>query len=194
MIDTARDGVAATIDISLTPAAREGAMPDGLTVSPDGKTLYVALGGENALAVVDVAQRRVKGFIPTAWYPVDVDIDRHGRRLIVTGQNRVGDRPNRCAGPYAVGECSSGDVIYADAAADSTQTMTKGVINQIAVPGRERLAQLTAQVMRNNRVKARKTRKPSYLKAIKHVIYVVKENRTYDRCWARTGRGRATRR
>ena len=45
VIDTARDGVVATIDVSLTPAAREGAMPDGLTVSPDGKTLYVALGG-----------------------------------------------------------------------------------------------------------------------------------------------------
>jgi YVTN family beta-propeller protein len=189
VIDTTRDGVAATIDVSLTPAAREGAMPDGLTVSPDGKTLYVALGGENALAVIDVAQRRVKGFIPTAWYPVDVDIDRHGRRLIVTGQNRVGDRPNRCAGPYAVGDCSSGDLIYAEAAANSTQTMTKGVINQIAVPGRKKLARLTAQVMRNNRVTARKLKKPSYLKAIKHIIYVVKENRTYDQVLGALGKG-----
>ena len=65
----------ATIDVSLVWNAREGAMPNGLTVSPDGKRLYVALGGENALAVIDVAKRKVIGFIPTAWYPVDVDIE-----------------------------------------------------------------------------------------------------------------------
>ena len=118
MIDTRTDGVAATIDVSLTPDAREGAMPDGLTASPDGKRLYVALAGENALAVIDVARRRVIGFIPTAWYPVDVDITRDGSQLVVTGANRVGDKPNRCAGPYAVGDCSSGDLIYADIAAD----------------------------------------------------------------------------
>ena len=136
VIDTRTDGVAATIDVSLTPDAREGAMPDGLTVSPDGKRLYVALAGENALAVIDVARRKVIGFIPTAWYPVDVDITRDGGRLVVTGANRVGDRPNRCAGPYAVGDCSSGDLIYADIAADgnSTQTMTKGVVNVIKTP------------------------------------------------------------
>src|SRR5215207_8727728 len=190
VIDTRRDRVRTTIDVSLVWNAREGAMPNGLTVSPDGKRLYVALGGENAVAVIDVASRRVLGFIPTAWYPVDVDVTRDGKRLVVTGANRVGDKPNRCAGPYAVGDCSSGDLITAEAAADSTQTMTKGVINTMPVPRAARtLRKLTAQVRRNNRVRARRAGRPSWLKAIKHVIYVVKENRTYDQVLGNLGKG-----
>ena len=192
VIDTRTDAVAATIDVSLAAGAREGAMPDGLTVSPDGKRLYVALAGENALAVIDVARRSVIGFIPTAWSPVDVDITRNGRRLVVTGANRVGDKPNHCAGPYAVGDCSSGDLIYADVAAEqnSTQTMTKGVINVIETPrSARRLRRHTARVLSNNRVRARRARKPSFLKSIRHVIYVVKENRTYDQVLGDLGKG-----
>jgi YVTN family beta-propeller protein len=190
VIDTRTDSVAATIDVSLTLDAREGAMPDGIAVSPDGKRLYVALAGENALAVIDVARRKAIGFIPTAWSPVDVEITRDGGRLVVTGANRVGDKPNRCAGPYAVGDCSSGDLIYADVAADSTQTMTKGVINTIRVPRTaKRLRRHTARVMSNNRVRARLARKPRFLRAIKHVIYVVKENRTYDQVLGDLGKG-----
>jgi YVTN family beta-propeller protein len=190
VIDTRRDRVAATIDVSLVWNAREGAMPNGLVASPDGTRLYVALGGENALAVIDVAKRRVIGFIPTAWYPVDVDITRDGRRLVVTGGNRVGDRPNRCAGPYAVGDCSTDDLVYAEPAADSTQTMTKGVINTLRVPrARSSLRTLTARVMRNNRVRERVAGRPSWLKAIRHVIYVVKENRTYDQVLGNLGKG-----
>jgi YVTN family beta-propeller protein len=193
VIDTRTDTAVATIDVSLASGAREGAMPDGLTVSPDGRRLYVALAGENALAVIDVARRRKIGFIPTSWSPVDVDITRDGKRLVVTGANRVGDRPNRCAGPYAVGDCSTGDLIAETAAVrdfNSTQTMTKGVVNVIATPRKARkLRRQTARVMRNNRVKARVARKPSYLKAIKHVIYVIKENRTYDQVLGDLGKG-----
>jgi YVTN family beta-propeller protein len=190
VIDTRRDRVRTTIDVSLVWNAREGAMPTGLAVSPDGTRLYVALGGENAVAVIDVASRRVLGFIPTAWYPVDVDIESRGARLVVTGGNRVGDKPNRCAGPYAVGDCSSGDLITAEAAADSTKTMTKGVINTIRVPRSARtLRSHTAKVLRNNRVRARRASKPSWLKAIRHVIYVVKENRTYDQVLGDLGKG-----
>jgi YVTN family beta-propeller protein len=190
VIDTRTDAVAATIDVSLTPDAREGAVPDGLAASPDGKRLYVALAGENALAVIDIARRKVIGFIPTAWYPVDVEITRDGSQLVVTGANRVGDKPNRCAGPYAVGDCSSGDLIYADTAVGSTQTMTKGVINVIRTPRRaKQLRRHTAKVLSNNRVRSRLARKPSFLKAIKHVIYVVKENRTYDQVLGDLGKG-----
>jgi YVTN family beta-propeller protein len=188
VIDTIRDTVVATIDVSLARDAREGAMPDGLSASPDGKTLYVALGGENALAVIDLDKRRVTGFIPTAWYPVDVDVTANGTRLVVTGANRVGDRPNRCAGPYAVGDCSTGDLVYAGAAA-STQTMTKGVVNVIRPPGKRRLRAYTRAVMRNNRVRQRVAKLPRRLKAIKHVIYIVKENRTYDQVLGDLGKG-----
>ena len=182
VIDTRRgDRLAATIDVSLARGRLKGATPDALTVSPDGKRLYVALAGENAVAVVDVARRRTIGFIPTAWHPVDVDVTPNGRRLVVTATNGADVRANRCAGPYAVGDCTSGDLIYGTTAATTTATMTKGVVNLIRVPRSDRsLARLSARVRRNNRVEARRARKPSYLRAIKHVIYVIKENRTYD--------------
>jgi YVTN family beta-propeller protein len=196
VLDTKRgDRVAATIDVSLARGRLKGATPDGLTVSPDGRRLYVALAGENALAVVDIARRRTIGYIPTAWQPVDVDITPDGRRLVVTATNGADLRANRCAGPYAVGDCSSGDLIYGVAAAtNTTATMTKGVVNIIRVPRTPRgLARLSARARRNNRVGARRARKPPYLRAIKHVIYVIKENRTYDQILGDVKGGRGDR-
>ena len=191
IIDTRRDRVVRTVDVSLAAGAREGAMPHGLAVSPDGHKLYVALAGENALAVIDLRLRRTVGFIPTAWYPTDVEVTRDGRRLVVTGANGAGTHPNHCAGPYAVGDCSSGDLVpVAAAAANSTASMTQGIVNTISAPRTSRqLRRHTARVLRNNRVKARRTPRPAWLKAIRHVIYVVKENRTYDQVLGDLGRG-----
>ena len=127
-------------------------MPNGLAVAPDGKRLYVALGGENAIAVLDLVHRKRIGFIPTAWNPTDVDITRDGKRLVITSANAAGRRPRRCAGPYAVGDCSTGDLAYTTAAG---RPSTKGGISVVRTPFRKkRLRKLTNAVLRNNRVKA----------------------------------------
>jgi hypothetical protein len=59
---------------------------------------YVAEAGENAVAVVDLDQRTVKGFIPTAWYPAAVNATPDGKRLVVTNTNASGAGPNPCGG------------------------------------------------------------------------------------------------
>ena len=158
VIDTKRERVARTMAVGLAHGVRTGSMPNGLAVAPDGKRLYVALGGENAIAVLDLVHHKRIGFIPTAWNPTDVDITRDGKRIVITTANAAGRRPRRCAGPYAVGDCSTGDLAYTTAAG---RPSTKGGISIVRTPFRKkRLRSLTKAVLRNNRVKARIAAKP----------------------------------
>ena len=189
VIDTRRNRVKRTIPLALVCGAKPGSMPSGVAVAPNGRRLYVALGGENAIAVVDVAKGKRIGYIPAAWNPTDVDITRDGKRLVVTTANAAARRPRRCAGPYAVGDCSTGDYAYTAAAAVGKPS-TKGGISVIRTPLTKRgLRKLTKRVMRNNRVRARVAPKPKQLGAIRHVIYVIKENRTYDQVLGNLGKG-----
>jgi len=188
VIDARRDRLIHTMQVGLVRGARPGARPSGLAVSPDGRRLYVALGGENAIAVLDLVHRKRIGFIPTAWNPTDVDVTRDGSRLVITSANAAGRRPRRCAGPYAVGDCSTGDLTYITAA--GRRPSTKGGISIVRTPYRmKRLRKLTRAVLRNNRVRTRIAAKPAALRAIRHVIYVIKENRTYDQVLGNIGKG-----
>jgi YVTN family beta-propeller protein len=187
VIDTAHDTLVATIDVALVPNGPKGAIPDGLAVAPDGKTLYVAEAGENAVAVVDLTTRRVKGFIPTAWYPSAVAVTPDGKHLVVTNANASGAGPNPCGGltPKAgTPECTgiNRDNQYSG-------SMIRGSVETIDVPDSAQLASYTTQVRANNQGPARSRTKPDALGAIKHVIYVVKENRTYDQVFGDLDKG-----
>src|SRR3954447_16475384 len=187
VIDSRRDRVVRTMAVGLVRGAKSGAKPDGLAVSPDGRRLYVALAGENAIAVLDLVHHKRIGFIPAAWNPTDVDITRDGKRLVITTANAAGRRPRRCAGPYAVGDCSIGDYAYTSRA---PRISTKGGISVVRTPRTSKqLRTLTRTVLLNNRVQARRAKKPPFLGAIRHVIYVMKENRTYDQVLGSLGKG-----
>jgi YVTN family beta-propeller protein len=187
VIDTRSDRVSATIDVALVRGGPKGAIPAGLAVAPDGRTLYVAEAGENAVAVVDLDARRVRGFIPTAWYPADVEVTPDGRRLVVTNTNDSGAGPNPC-GPRSplLPQCPPKEEPRDAPSRDSIDpqysgSMIKGSVSVIPVPRtRGALRRLTARVERNNQVRARAQREPRALRQIRHVIYVIKENRTYD--------------
>jgi YVTN family beta-propeller protein len=181
VIDTTTDTVAATIDVSLVRGALKGAIPDGLSVSPDGRRLYVAEAGENAVAVVDLDDREVVGFIPTSWYPSDVDVTPDGRRLVITNTNDSGAGPNPCgnlqpATPPA--ECTGPSAPPAET--QYSGRMIKGSMQVVDVPDDGELRAGTEQVRRNNQARGRSADRPRGASQIKHVIYVVKENRTYD--------------
>ncbi len=68
----------------------EGVAPNALAVSADGKTLYVACGGINAVAVMRAGDGRVEGLIPTAWYPNDLRLSADGKYLLVANLMGVG--------------------------------------------------------------------------------------------------------
>jgi YVTN family beta-propeller protein len=183
VIDTATDTIAGTIHVRLYGKAPLGSSPNALAVSRDGKTLYVANGANNAVAVADAGRTEdaVRGFIPTGWYPTAVALDKEGRRLYVASGYGFGSiAPARSGGQGRS---------YRDRV---------GVVSVLDAPDARQLATLTRQVMTNNRV-GRKTAAPAAghpvpMNAadptpIRHVFYIIKENRTYDQVFGALPQG-----
>jgi len=169
IVDTASEKITATVMLRPEIAAHlAGATPTGLALSPDENTLYSSLGDMDAVAVIDVddATPSVKGYIPGGWYPTSVAVC--GGDLFVT--NAKGDLPRV---PHNAG--------------GSTLSLLNGTLWKIAIPDKTKLATLTTQCLQDARLTPKYLNGEDPLQAvslkagnIKHVIYIVKENRTYD--------------
>jgi YVTN family beta-propeller protein len=196
VIDTKRGCVTETISTSLFPKAPEGSTPDALALSPDGKTLYVANADNNCVAVIDVEEPRksaVKGFIPTGWYPTAIAVTPDGKNLLVGVGKGLQSKPNpfRKTGdkPLDDKELSEG---VRKLPFPYIGTTMHGAVSVVPVPDEKRLKEYTAQVYRNcpysdDQLTAaphpEKTAIPNKVgdpSPIKYVIYIIKENRTYD--------------
>jgi len=139
--------------------------------SSDERTLYVTLGFENAVAVVDLFSGSVEGRIPTGWYPTSVSVKPDGSKLYVC-TFKGNDGPNPTNGPAA-------NATFLQA---RPWPLSKAQLNIIPVPHREVLEKLSDRVDDNNGIS---NRRPDPMmtflhKKIDHVIYIVKENKTYD--------------
>jgi YVTN family beta-propeller protein len=189
VIDPKQEQVVQTISLAPYKGALPGSQPVALTVSPDGKTLYVANAGNDDIAVIDLgdgtirSEVKVKGLIPTAWYPSGVYTD--GKKLMVLNAKGLGAGPN--TQHQYIGN------------------MMQGTMSFIDIPDEKQLKKYTEQVKENNQVnKAEGDGWLSELKGdkdfpiprfadqhspIKHVIYVIKENRTYDQVFGDMGKG-----
>lgn len=177
VIDTKNNRVVRTISLARRGDPYKGANPNSLALSPDGKFLYVTLGGENAIAVVN-QNGQVAGRIPTAWYPNSLSLATNGSRLFV-----VNLKDN--AGPNPSGGRSTAAGIAQNTTFRNEYIMAlqKAGISTIPVPDSRNLAALSRQVDRNNGFDQRGKRDPmmaSLRGKIKHVLYIIKENRTYD--------------
>lgn len=195
IIDTVSNAVTGTINLAPYPGAPPGNNPDDLALSPDGGVLYVAEAGTNDIAVVELPSGRVTGRIPTGWYPTSVAATAHA--LLVTNGKGLGAGPNNGPGhpdPYHP----------AGPAADQyAGSMMAGTLSWIPLPlHSDQLANWTDQVARNDgfgdaggvhappgSATSVVPRNPGELSPIKHVIYVVKENRTYDQVFGSLGKG-----
>ena len=177
VIDTDNDKVVQTISLSRPGDKYKGANPNSLSISPDQQTLYVTLGGENAVAVVDLQLGQVIGRIPTGWYPNSVSISPNGKRLyVVNAKSNSGPNPSNSRTTPA------GQARNTNFRNDYNWALEKAGLSIIPVPQRGSLARLSAQVDENNGFENRRPDPIMRLlqKKIKHVIYIVKENRTYD--------------
>jgi YVTN family beta-propeller protein len=173
VIDTATDQVTGTL--ALRGHSRlPGVTPTALALSPDETRLYVTLADRNALGVVEVKGSRLQmlGEMPVGWYPTSVAVGRDGKTLFVANAKGVqGRNPNgKAAGPNGVW----GTYI---------QNVIEGTVAVVSTPSDEELKRLSAVVAQTNlgagesmSERAAKEERPG----IKHVIYIIKENRTYD--------------
>ncbi|MCL6753092.1 beta-propeller fold lactonase family protein [Nostoc sp. CCCryo 231-06] len=177
VIDTNSDRVVQTISLSRPNDQYKGANPNSVALSPDQRTLYTTLGGENAVAVVDLGSGRLTGRIPTGWYPNSVSVSKDGKKLfVVNAKSNSGPNPsqNRTT-PAGLARNTTFRNEY-------NWALEKAGIAVIPVPQGGALASLSQQVDRNNGFDNRRPdRTMRFLQdKIKHVIYVLKENRTYD--------------
>ncbi len=185
VVDTAKNTVSSTINLAPYDKAPMGSMPNAVTVSPDGKTLYVANGGNNDLAVIDAASGKVTGLIPTAWFPSAVATSKDGKLIFVANMKGLGAGPNP-QGPVPDKRNPAEQYIA---------NMARGSLSVISAPNAAELEAYTKAVIKNNgfdetrQVLTRTAastapraipQRPGDPSPIKHVIYVIKENRTYD--------------
>ena len=174
------------ITVSFDKIQPVGPTPVALALAPDGGRLYVALAGENAVAVLDANQSRTKliGHIPTERYPTAIAVTPDGSSLMIAtakgfyGPNAPlpgsevdseGGRPHRYIG----------------------QQLT-GALTMLPIPDATTLEKYSAQVAANfpdGRLSRSDEKPDPNLKKIKHVIYVIRENRTYDQVLGDVAKG-----
>ncbi|MER6127263.1 bifunctional YncE family protein/alkaline phosphatase family protein [Streptomyces sp. NPDC001795] len=182
VIDAKTRQVTRTIGLSPYRHAPVGSNPDALTLSEDGRRLYVANSGNNDIAVVGLNSGATDGLIPTAWYPTSVIAQ--GGKLYVTNAKGLGAGPNNGPGhPNPTSTAPQSPDQYSG-------SMIKGTLSTIGLDGGDRQLKLwTRTVVANNGFEqgdspratgAIVPRTVGEKSPIKHVIYVVKENRTYD--------------
>jgi YVTN family beta-propeller protein len=202
VIDTRTDLVCETIKTRMNDELPFGSAPNALTISPDGAYLYVANGTDNAICCIRLGitiggpaeKSRIEGYIPTGWYPGSVILDGKGENLFVANVkgfgslNALTDRNGH----------NSHDHL--------------GSVSIIKVPDEKKLADYSAQV-RENTLLAKKQEQialmldkakstgaadlkkvpvptlPGEISVFKHVLYIIKENRTYDQVFGDLAQG-----
>ncbi len=178
IIDITRREVRGTIVVTPAEGLGFGSAPNALSLSRDGQTLYVANGGNNAIAVVplkDNADPKPAGFIPAAWFPGGIIND--GNHLFIANVKGFGSRTPQAGKP---GWNSHGHL---------------GTVSKVEIPDATTLVKQTQQVMQDARVprmlkaweRAQSPAKPVPVpkqagapSVFEHVVYIIKENRTYD--------------
>jgi YVTN family beta-propeller protein len=157
-------------------AKLRGVGPSGMVVSKDGKRLYVAESGINAIGVLDTKSSRVLGHVPTAWYPYRLALTRDGRQVFCICFKSFANGPKGVKNPP-----------------NSPFLGMKGALTLLSIPQEEPLLKLTTeQVLANNGIVDRSADRAAWAspviptepghvsEQIKYVVFITKENHTYD--------------
>jgi YVTN family beta-propeller protein len=207
------EGTREIIATSLYPNAPEGSTPDAVAVSPDGKTLFVANADNNDVMVVDISKANnsdedqprdesvsvVEGFIPVGWYPSALAVSPDNGTLLVANGKGLASRANS---PPLLRKATAPPKPFAF---DYIANTFQGDVSFISRPDAAQMAAYTAQVRRNSPYTPEQFRhapihsdsvvpeKVGDTCPIKYVLYIIKENRTYDQVLGdfRDARGQA---
>jgi len=181
--------------ISLYPEAPAGSTPNSVSLSPDEKRLLVASADNNTVAVIDVSlegRSQVDGFIPTGWYPTAAAISRDGKQVFILSGKGLASSPNVRYMPRTI---PGGDMQYVGA-------MLTGSLSILPNPDAAALASLTNKARSLTAYSDEHRLEPARAPAaspiprrvgdpspIRHVFYVIRENRTYDQVFGDLERG-----
>lgn len=195
IIDIAEHKLIDTIWMKANPAELFGASPNAMVFAPDGERLYVCNGTQNAIAVVnfepeDKGDSKLLGQIPVGWFPGAIVLDPERKQLLVANIKGLPKTPKKQGG----GQEGFNSHHYS------------GSISLCPLPENdEQLAKLSERVAKNMRrpaiaataQPARPDAKPRAIperigepSLIKHVVYIIKENRTYDQVFGALPQGR----
>jgi YVTN family beta-propeller protein len=180
VVDTHSNMVVDNIAITPFRERKIGLAPTALALSPDDATLYVALGGVNAVAVYSVrGTPTLRGLIPTSWYPSSIDASADGRYIAVGTLFGPGSGTGTLHGK------TSGYVFA-----------TRGAVNVISVPTDAELIAYSTAVSENDKLALASSvvlpsnlgvaaaravpQRPGDSSLVNHVVFIVRENRTYD--------------
>jgi YVTN family beta-propeller protein len=183
VLDLRNDRVIETISLKWQPRDYFGASPNALAFDPSGNTLYVCNGTQNAIACVDFrpGNSRLRGLIPVAWFPGAIIYDDLRKKLYVANIKGTGSGRRTLQADSLDSKLNSHQYV--------------GTLSIVPVPTRSELITHTRQVLANCRreiieasqLPARPNQPPRPVpqrvgepSVFKHVVYIIKENRTYD--------------
>ena len=195
VIDVATASVIETISVKSKPSDLFGAAPNALAFDEDGERLFVANGAQNAIAIIEFepqekGESHLIGLIPVGWFPGAVLFDRHRNQICVANVKGLPQQPKK----------------QSDGAEGFNSHHYHGSVSLFRLPEKvDELAALSERVARNMRYEAitaaalpaRPNTPPRAIperigepSLIKHVVYVIKENRTYDQVFGALQEGR----
>jgi YVTN family beta-propeller protein len=171
-------GVVEVLNVAMTARQPLGMTPSALALSPDGNRLYIACSDGNVAAVAEVAhdRSRVAGFIPAGWYPTAVRVLPSGVLVVLNGKglrsyaNPQGPNPMRRPEPVHAGVANP----------EFVGRMQTGTASWIEPFSDEQLARWTQKAMDNSPYRDEQLDETMPMPPIQHVLYIVRENRTFD--------------
>ncbi len=189
VIDTKSLQILERLSTTLTPLAPEGSTPDALLIDNKRQLLYVANADNNSIAVIRISNREhssVRGFIPTGWYPSALTLADHGDTLYIGNSKGEEGHPDRKGPGSPLASKWDGD--------ETVKTIQKSSIERLSlIEIQKDLPHWTSQVIENTPYndsllsEARPPVAPTIIPQgvgipteIQHIIYIIKENRTYD--------------
>ena len=201
VLDTKTGRAVETLWATTFPDSPRGATPNSVALSPDGKMLFVANANINAIAVFDVSElghSRSLGFIPSGWYPTCVRVTPDGKKLLITNGK----------GNTALANPNGPQPIAGGTKKESKQyigSLFKGTLSVVALPDKNhfttQMSAWTLDVLKCTPLRpdaavtmTRPANNPVPDKIggetpIQHVIYIIKENRTYDQIFGDVSEG-----
>jgi len=174
---------------ALYPQSPPGSTPNSLTLSPDDQLLFIANANINVVAVFDVSkpgQSRSLGFIPVGWYPASVRVTPDGKHLLVANRKGIIPKANPLGPVPGLHESRDPTVEY-------IARLFRGTLSIISLKHlQQNLPAWTADAYRCSPLNAEASvtapqpkdspipQSPGGVSPIKYVLYIIKENRTYD--------------